>query len=43
MMTPNLLSVANTVSVSTEDVYIGFFDKNEQADRLTGSVGWRAF
>ena len=43
MVTLNLISVANTVLVPHDEVYIGFFGKNELADRLAGSVGWRSF
>ena len=43
MVTLNLISVANTVLVPLDEVYVGFFGKNELADRLAGSVGWRSF
>ena len=43
MMLPNLLSVVNLVLVLLDEVYIGFFGKNELADRLAGSVSWRSF
>ena len=43
IVTLNLISVANTVLVPFDEIYIGFFGKNEFADRLAGSVGWRSF
>ena len=42
-MTANFISVVNTVFVPLDEVYVGFFGKNEIADRLAGSIGWRSF
>ena len=41
MVTLNPISVANTVLVPLDEVYVGFFGKKERADRLGGSVSWR--
>ena len=43
MMTLNLISVVNPVLLLIDEVYLGFFGKNEHADRLAESVGWRLF
>ena len=40
-MTLNLISVVITVLVTLDKVYVCFFDKNEPADRLAGSDGWK--
>ena len=43
MMILNLIPFVNTVLVPPDEVYVGFFGKNELVDRLHGSAGWRSF
>ena len=38
-MTLDLIPVVVTVQVPLDEVYVGFFGKNEHTDRFAGSVG----